>query len=51
MEWLLTKNVKMLKLIPGRVPHRFECQNRNNHSPIERKGAKKKGKKRKKENI
>lgn len=41
MEWLLTKNVKRLKLIPGRVPHRFECQNRSNHSPIERKGAKK----------
>lgn len=41
MEWRLTKNVKVLKLKPGTVPHRFECQNRNNPSNIERKGAKK----------
>lgn len=41
MEWQLTKDVKRVKLIPGKVPHRFECQSRINPSLIERKVSRK----------
>ncbi|GBM35155.1 hypothetical protein AVEN_63509-1 [Araneus ventricosus] len=40
-QWMLTKNVKRLKLKTGTVPHRFDCQKRHIPSPIERQGAKK----------
>ncbi|GBN43767.1 hypothetical protein AVEN_113168-1 [Araneus ventricosus] len=40
-QWMLTKNVKRLRLKTGTVPHRFDCQKRHIPSPIERQGAKK----------
>lgn len=40
-QWMMTKNVKRLKLKPGTVPHIFDCQKKNVQSPIERNAAKK----------
>lgn len=37
-QWFLTRNVKQLRLKPGVVPHRYDCQ-RTNTAPVERKAA------------